>query len=45
MREFLQGIKGMTILEPSVTIRSALKEESRAQLAVLADAIAASLHS
>ncbi len=38
----VQEMKEMTVLTPSVTIRSALNADSRAQLSQLADAIAAS---
>ncbi|MEG1471994.1 MAG: FprA family A-type flavoprotein, partial [Clostridia bacterium] len=40
MRETLEGMKNMTIVEPFVSIRSALKTEQREQLRVLAKALA-----
>ena len=43
MNEFLQGIKDMQILEPKVTVRSSLKEDSRQQLETLAQCIVDSL--
>ena len=43
MTEFLQGIKDMTILEPKVTIRSALNNDSLNQLEAMAEALAESL--
>ena len=39
MRGLLEGSKDLTILEPVVTIRSALNEDSTAQLLTLADAL------
>ena len=39
LREKLEGCKDLTWLEPQVTIRSALGEESRAALAALAEAL------
>ncbi len=44
MRAELGGMKGMEILEPAVTIKSALKEDSRAQLDALKDALVESLN-
>ena len=43
MKEILSGMKNMNILEQTVTVKSALKDEQDAQLEALADAIAASL--
>ncbi len=43
MREALAGLKGMTVLEPVVTLKSALSGDSLAQLDQLKDAVAASL--
>ena len=43
MRAELNGMKGMNILEPAVTIKSSLKEDSKAQLDALKDAIVESL--
>ncbi len=43
MRAELNGMKGMNILEPAVTIKSSLKEDSKAQLDALKDAIVGSL--
>ncbi|MBQ6442811.1 MAG: FprA family A-type flavoprotein [Lachnospiraceae bacterium] len=43
MREELEGMKEMEILEPSVTIKSAMKASQEAELDALADAIAGSL--
>ena len=37
-------MKNMTLLEPTVTLKSSLKEDSRAQLEALKDAIVASLN-
>ena len=42
MRQILEGCKNMTILEETVSIKSALKEEQLAQIEAMADAIAAS---
>ena len=39
MKAMLEGSKNLTILEPTVTITSALNDESRARLAELADAL------
>ena len=39
MRGMLEGSKDLTVLEPVVTIRSALNEDSTAQLQTLADAL------
>ena len=44
MRAELGGMKGMDILEPSVTLKSSLKEDSRAQLDALKDALVESLN-
>ena len=43
MRAQLEALKDMTILEPTVTLKSSLKAESKAQLEALKDAIVASL--
>ncbi len=43
MRAALEGMKRMRILEPAVTVKSALKADSRAAIGQLADAILASL--
>ena len=43
MKEILSGMKNMNILEQTVTVKSALKDEQDAQLEALADAIVASL--
>lgn len=43
MRELLSGMKNITILEPVVSLRSSLKEDTRASLEELAGAVAASL--
>lgn len=43
MSEFLQNIKDMTILEPKVTIRSALNDNSLGQLEAMAQSIAESI--
>lgn len=43
MRELLEGMKQMTVLEPSVTVKSALKGDSLEQLNALASSITASL--
>ena len=40
----LEEMKNMTLLEPTVTLKSSLKEDSRAQLEALKDAIVASLN-
>lgn len=45
MRTLLEGMKNMTILEPVVTVKSALKEGSRESLSQLKDALVASLNS
>lgn len=45
MRTLLEGMKNMTILEPVVTVKSALKEDSRESLSQLKDALVASLNS
>ena len=42
-RESLAQLKEMTVLEPSVTVTSALSRDSGADLDALADALAASL--
>ena len=39
MKGMLEGSKGITFIEPVVTIRSALNDASRAQIAALADAL------
>ena len=39
----LESVKGLTILEPKITIRSAATEENRAQMGELAKAFAAAL--
>ena len=41
MRKLLEGSKALTFLEPTVTIRSALNGESRAQVEALAEALCA----
>ena len=43
MKEILDGLKNMNVLEPVVTLKSALNDVSMEQLEKLADAIAASL--
>ena len=43
MKEILSGMKNMNILEQTVTVKSALKDEQDPQLEALADAIVASL--
>ena len=43
MRELVDGMKNMRVLEESVTLRSACKEDQRAALEALADAVAADL--
>lgn len=43
MQGFLDGMKGLTVLEPRVTIRSALTEETRGQLKELAQAFSEAL--
>ncbi len=43
MAEILAGMKGMTILDGTVDIRSSVKDAQRAQLEALADAIVASM--
>ena len=43
MRCLVEGIKGTHVLEPVITVRSALKEDQLPQIDVLADALAASL--
>lgn len=43
MRAQLEALKDMTILEPTVTLKSSLKAEGKAQLEALKDAIVASL--
>ena len=43
MRAALEGMKRMQILEPAVTVKSALKADSRAAIGQLADAILADL--
>ena len=43
MKEILDGLKNMNVLEPVVTLKSALNDASMEQLEKLADAIAASL--
>lgn len=40
MRAMLEGMRNIRILEPAVTIKSSLKEESRAKMRELAEAIA-----
>ena len=40
MREMLEGMKEMTILEEAATIKSSVKEEQRAQLSAIATAVA-----
>ena len=43
MRELVEKMKKTQILEPSITLRSSLKEEQLSALEALADAIAQSL--
>ena len=43
MREAVDGMKNMRILEPSITIKSASGEDQRPALEALADAIIADL--
>ncbi len=43
MKEIISTMKNMEILEQTVTVKSALKDEQDAQLEALADAIVASL--
>ena len=43
MRELVDGMKNMRVLDESVTLRSACKEDQRAALEALADAVAADL--
>lgn len=43
MRAALEGMKRMRILEPAVTVKSALKADSRAAIGQLADTILADL--
>lgn len=43
IQEELAAMKGMTVLEPVVTLKSSLKPDSREQLLALADAIAESM--
>ncbi|MDO4292242.1 MAG: FprA family A-type flavoprotein [Eubacteriales bacterium] len=43
MRQLLEGMKGMEILEPVVTVKSALKENGMEQLDALKDSLLASL--
>ena len=43
MRALLEEMKSMEILEPVVTLKSALKDDSLAQLDALRDALIASL--
>ena len=43
MKEILDGLKNMNVLEPVVTLKSALNDASMEQLEKLADAVAASL--
>lgn len=43
MRSMLEGMTDMRLLEPAVTIRSSLKDDSLAQLEALGSALAASL--
>ncbi len=40
MKAMLEPMKNITLLEPMVSIRSSLNEESLAQLTALADAVA-----
>ena len=44
VKAILETMKNMTLLEPTITIRSSLKEESYAQLMELKDALLASLN-
>ena len=43
MKEILSGMKNMTVLEQSVTIKSALKDEQRQELETMAEAVASSM--
>ena len=43
MREHLGGMKGMAVLEPSLTIRSSMKESQADDMKALAQAIAESI--
>nr|WP_027870524.1 FprA family A-type flavoprotein [[Eubacterium] cellulosolvens] len=43
IRAMLEGMKNITVLDETVTIKSALKDEQRAQLTAVADAVAASV--
>ena len=43
IREHLNGMKGMTVLEPSLTIRSSMKESQADDMKALAQAIAESI--
>lgn len=43
MRAAVEEMKDMTILEPQVTIKSAMHEDQKEELEVLADAIAESI--
>lgn len=43
MREELAGMKDMTVLPETITIKSSLKKEQRAELQAIADAVAASV--
>ena len=44
MREILEGMKQMEILEPTVSIKSSMKEENLKALALLKDSIIGSLN-
>ena len=43
MKEFLEGMKDMRVLEPIVTVKSALNEESLGRLGSLKEALVESL--
>lgn len=43
MRELVQSMKGMTLLEDAVALKSSVKEEQRAELEALADRLAADI--
>ena len=43
MAEIISGMKNMTVLEQTITIKSSLKENQMAELTAMADAIAASV--
>ena len=43
MKEIFEGMKNINLLEESVTVKSAVKEEQDAQLEALAERIVASM--